>query len=91
METPPRYNNKVYEEVLQWFKNSCSLFALSSGGPCKPLKDYAGTCPFPCPGLSQDSSPLIDRYLSRMAATGRGAPSRQILMKDLFGFDEVSS
>ena len=67
-----------------------SLFALGFGGPCKPLKDYAGTCPFPCPGLSQDSSPLIDRYLSRTAATGGGAPSRQILMKDLFGFDDVS-
>jgi len=30
-----------------------------------------------------DSSPLIDRYLYRTAATGGGAPSRQILMKDL--------
>jgi hypothetical protein len=67
-----------------------SLFALGFGEPSKPSKEYLGTCPFPCPGLSQDSSPLIGRYLCRTAAAGGGAPSRQTLIKDLFGFGHVS-
>ncbi|KAH7929600.1 hypothetical protein BV22DRAFT_1029216 [Leucogyrophana mollusca] len=39
---------------------------------------------FPCPGLTRESDPRIDRYLSRSSALGGGAISRPCIIQKLF-------
>jgi len=66
---------------------TCSLLSLgfvkSSRSP-----ELNGTVPSPCLGLSRDTDPRIDRYMSRTSSTGGGAPSRYAIAKDLFKFKD---
>ncbi|KAI0060330.1 hypothetical protein BV25DRAFT_977826 [Artomyces pyxidatus] len=50
-----------------------------------PAKPGASTSEFhPCPGLTRQSDPRINRYLGRSSATGGGAPSRRRIAVELF-------
>jgi len=71
---------------------TCSLFSLGfAKSPRIPKPNVGGTVASPCPGLSRNTDPRIDRYMSRSSSTGGGAPSRHAIAKDLFKTEDVIS